>query len=286
VASFTDLQSALKSQIEAALATSGVANITTCLYYPTDDMVKAVAQDGGSPLVAIYLRMSNFKTVSMRYRRQVTDNACGISSTLTDTFLGPSDLELTLSFAEGQTAVQVDDAVSFFVRNGDYQAGASAQAVGGDTLQTLATKLAAAITTNLANQDISASANGAVVTISNAGTNAFYIASNTGNVSTAEEAVQWAYRNYQIIAYTADLDDREAIQGTLEDFLSGLQDGYGFSLTSGEAIRVRSTSSRSGDADVLKDVYRDDFMLNLEHAVDRQSTLYDILMPVVFVHSR
>jgi hypothetical protein len=279
MAALTDVNAELLSQVQAALTAAGI-NATTCLYYPTDDMIEAVASSK-VPLVAIYLRTSTFYNKNMRYRRETDPGVCGIAATLPENLLLPGQsVSLTLAYAIDQSAVQVNDGVAFYVRNGNGQIGASYNAVSGDTLNSVATGLAAAINTNFANNSITASANVAVVTITNSNeTIGYQAATATGNVSTAREAVQWASRSYQIIAYSADLDDREAIQECIENVLAAADDNYGFYLTSGEAIRIKMTGGKSGDADTQKDIYRDDFIFTVDHAVDAIETLYAILMP-------
>lgn len=278
MAALPEVNAALLSLAQTALTAAGYSAATTCLYYPTDDMITGVA-DSKMPLVSIYLRQSSFQNRNMRYRRELDMGVCGTAVSLNSLILPPGSITLTLSYAVGQTAVQVSDAVAFYAKNGVYQQGASYTSVSGDTLATMATNLAAAINTNFIAESIIATASGAVVTITNNGSEGFQVATASGNVAIGFEAVLWASRTYQIITYSATLDDREALQGCIENMLAAAEDNYGVALTSGEFIRIKMNNGRSGDADVQKDVYRDDFIFTVDHAVDETQNLYTVLMP-------
>lgn len=277
MALLSDINNKLVTLVEGAL--TGI-DAQVGKGYPADDA--ALDVKGTTRAIAgIKLRQSTFKNDSMRYTRETDPSPCGIASTLSDTSLAATQvITLTLAIAEGQTAVLVDDAVDCQFINGDFNQAASATAIAGDTLATLATKLATAINTVFVSL-VTATASGDVVTITNIGTAGFNLSSNTGNADTVKKAVLCAYRSYQLVIYCGDQDVREAIQEQIEDFLGTAEDGYGFNLDSGEAIRLKLNGSKAGDSDTQKDVYRDDYLFTIKHVVDDVTESYAVLAPVL-----
>lgn len=245
--------------------------------FPPRERVAMVPQ--GKPLVAVIHRTTSFMDNYKEYEHSIDDPPLSIKSTLSDFSLaGGQSKTLTLSFQTGETAVRVGDAVSCQLINGDYNNAAIASAdLVGETLSTLATKLAADINETLDDANVSATASGAVVTITNNGTFGYRMVSNCGNQLTINIAVKDALRNLQLNVWCSDEDLKETLNDTIESTLALLERDKGFYLDSGEYVAFNLNGAKPGYDDVPQDIYLDQYIFTVKHVLTVADIAYEIL---------
>lgn len=276
MATLAAINTELVTLVQGALTAAGVTTAQVGSEWPAKDDLENAGRDS-IPVVAIVHKMTAYQSRNMRYPHSVTDNPVGIQSTTSDFSIAPSQsVTITLSYASESSAVNVNDGVSCGFVNGNFNTATSCGAVSGDTLSSMATKLATAINA-AAITGISASASGDVVTVSNSGPSGYHIYSNVGNTTTIAETVKWASRSMQINVWCGDLTTKFAIQQAIETLLSQIDDAQGFALPSTEWIELKFHGARPDDTTTDKDVYCDLYLFTVDHMVDVSIELWPIL---------
>lgn len=205
----------------------------------------------------------------------------GIASVINKTTIEPGETAtITLSIADGQTAVLNKDAVSLVIRYQGQIEGAVGIAVTGDTLSTLAAKLATDIGAEL--QNISASSSGAVVTITNNKSARLKLESYTGNVGYSYKELARESAQIQIVCWCGSFTIRRAVADILEVELARLRASRGFAVPTGEPVRVLGVNkfTMPNDKDISADVYRRDFLIDVEYGITAVDEMWSVLIPI------
>lgn len=212
---------------------------------------------------------------------QRTAVATALAASVSASVIEPGEsVEVTLSLAPGETAIKENDAVGVPIHLGLFDEGATAKAVVGETLTTLAVKLRDAINARpVLNTWVTATAEGAVVTITNAlgAGKGLKVEAHTGNIATDEYEYARRIRYVDICTWHYSPDARVVTGNKLETTIAQweyewLTDSNGYSL------RVESVGDRVSDKDVLSNLYRRDFCLSIEYGVTVQEQLWAILV--------
>ena len=177
-------------------------------------------------------------------------------------------------------AIQANDAVVFSGSVGLGLGGAvlaNATASASDTLNTLASSLAAAITS--AGGGFSATATGAVVTVTLAATapGNGQLGVNVGNLGTRIRELRRVTRHVRVIFWTQTEAIRQAVTDPADELFGELANFGFYTLPSGEYVHVSYLSDSYVDDEQLRDIYRRDHRLALEYGTTRVESLYPVL---------
>lgn len=285
MATLPDVMATLVQQVtnatENLTINSNSVNVEVGEGWPNIDARQDVAR-GGIAVVGVYHKMTNYSKPYFPYTRAYVDNPVGIKSDISNGVIGPGDsATITLSLANGSTQVNIDDAVSAYIQNSSISDAGVGIATAGETLATLATKLAVAINSRSPiNTWVSAVASGPQVTLTNNSNNILRLNSYVGNTRSLTQSVQTAHRNIQIIVWSGDKDIRDTVGIRINTLLASLEDNYGFQTLSGELIRVFNQGERSDDQNMQSDIYRVDYQVLLEHSVDMSEEAWSVLAPI------
>ncbi len=210
----------------------------------------------------------------------VTPPTPGVTAVLSPAVLTPGGTAtLTLSGAPN-----ANDAVVF---SGQPMLGASllanAIASTGESLASLASALASSIS-SAALYGVTASASGAVVTISAVSTTpTLNIAANAGNVGSRTLETKRVERHVRVICWCKDEPTRQAVTDPVDSTIGYLSNYFGFPLagtagtsTASDWVRVRYLSDLYIE-EQLADLYRRDFRVALEYGTSYLETLYPVL---------
>lgn len=210
----------------------------------------------------------------------------GIKSTVSFNRLLPGDSQtISLDYATGNIAVKLNDAVSLVLRKGK-TVGAVAKSVAGETLTTLASKLAQEINNaSEVHSELTASASGPVVTVTNTSQKLLRIESYTGNIGKIYREVGRSEAHVRITCWCATPIQRRLIADILETKLFALRAKYGFQLPSGEHVRVQGASKYTmpDDNNVTSDIYRRDFEMEFEYPVTTYDLAWSVLVPAAVI---
>ncbi len=209
----------------------------------------------------------------------------GIAASLNKQVITPSgSATCTISYAVGQVAVQEHDAIGLAAHRGQTDQGATALANKNESLTSLSAKLAAAINARPVLTDwINATSSGAVVTLENLLTEPLKIEANVGNV---EDRISEIGRNtvrVMVAVHTPDRDVRKVVGQSLEELFNTLASNTnnGFAVENDYPVRVQMnvppTLMRD---DFLVDLYRQNFLVDLEYTVTRTDRAYAILVGI------
>lgn len=253
--------------------------------WPNLDQRQDVAR-GQLAVVGVYHKLTTYSKPYFPYTRTYTDNPIGIKSVLnTNVIDATQTATITISYAPSSTQVNQDDAISLVVQNGNSRDAGVAVAASGETLTSLATKLAAAINgRSTLSSWISASSSGPVVTLTNNGSTDLILTSYAGNTRNLNRSVQKAHRNIRIVVWSGDKDIRDTVGVAIGICVTGLEDNYGYTTSSGELIRVVNQGERPDDQNMQGDIYRVDYQLLIEHSVDVPDEAWSVLAPIQNLH--
>lgn len=229
-------------------------------------------------LVSVYDRkISHNVQKMMPHLIQTNAYSCGITATLNKTTLPPAGVA-TITLAG---SVGLNDAVGLGIHLGREDFGATASAVGGETLTTLAVKLRDSINAVPNNSVLSATAAGAVVTITNVSSGPLRLGTAVGNVQDWYVEVARQQRQGQVIIWTTRGNVRKVVGGRIEEFLGALQADFGYQLSNPtQNVRVTLCGTMLVDTDVQSDIYRQDFGVWLEYGITRIDRAYSVLAGV------
>lgn len=272
-----DAISLLVTQLQQATASVNPAPIVAAGWPPLDLLTNKVAK-GTSSAVSVYdSGKSRDASRFMIYTANEIIGTPGISSSVSAPYLtAGGTVTVTLS-----GTVNTNDAVSFVIGTGPGLEAAIVEAATGATLDTMATALAAEINTALTGL-ATATATGAVVTVTNATQAILMVASNVGNIGTRYIETDRKVRDIQVDVWTNSDAQRTVIGRLVDQQLSYLDatfgvQGVGGSTDDGTWVRVRNLGDRMNDDDVLKDLYRWTWNVTLEHAQTYAENLYSVL---------
>lgn len=258
---------------------TGVSPPVRCgIGWPPLDALQDVAK-GNSSLGTLFPVGSENTTrwAGRTYAQAETITAAGLTATVSPALVLPGGTAtITLGGTPG-----VNDAV-VFAGSGPIAVAptlADAIATTGESLSALATALAASINA-AAGTLYTATASGAQVTVTNGYTVAANVAVNVGNIGTALRETRRVNRHVQLTFWTRDETTRQAVTDPVDSLLGTLEDfGFYYAGTTGasESVHVKYSSDHYSDEDQLRDVYRRDFHISLEHGVTVLDPLYPVL---------
>jgi hypothetical protein len=151
----------------------------------------------------------------------------------------------------------------------------------GDTLNSLAAKLALNISGSSAAPYITASVEGDVLTITNDSHLGLGIGVNTGNIGSQVTEIGRRSRTLQIAIWTQTEDARQAVTDPIDIWIAQAETGNWPVLADGTFARVQLTNDYYLEDPVVNDVYRRDFHLSVEYSVTVVDQLYPILADVI-----
>lgn len=187
----------------------------------------------------------------------------GAIITVNDTYL-PPEASITLT---GSSIPVVNDAFCLTLISGiggSNQLYADYIALATDTLSSALTAFTAKI--NLLD-GIVASLSGSVITVTNNNPAIYTVRSEISNIATVyEEGYRWN-RNVQVTLWTRNYQDRNRYGDVLEQLFSQLEVNYGFLTSDSSACRVMYVDDLMHKDSQLQDIYRRDFMLQINYPV-------------------
>ena len=169
----------------------------------------------------------------------------------------------------------------------------AAVAIGGasDTPTTMALALANAVNAALApgflgppaSAFAAASALGPVVTLTNTTNSLLLVESYTGNGATTLDEVGRRMRQIQITTWSPTEEIRAAVTDPIDVMLAQAEMNFGWTLADGSVVRVCPESDFYLEDDSLADVYRRDFIVQIEYPVTAVEELYAVLAPILTI---
>lgn len=232
-----------------------------------------------SALVSIYDRGMG-RDVTRWLSREVsrTVTPATVTAQASAPYIGP--------FATGQITiggtVTSGDAIAVMLATRIGQA--SAQVVSPsttDTPATIATAIAAAIQGDtILNKMVTATAAGAVVTLTSITTDLTTFAVNVGNGGTRTSEVGRRNRDVQIVIWTRTEDDRNTVGDAIEATIAQLEADFGLTFSDGSVGRVLYQGDRQFDDSTLADTYRRDFFASVDYPITVTDALYAVLAPI------
>lgn len=274
----------LAGQINAALA--GVSPLQVMVDWPPQDLLQSVGR-GETSVVSLFDR--NLAKDKTRWISQYTGgqtlNTAGTIATASAVSLDPSGTgTVTLT---GTPAV--GDNIGVSIRNGLVTHVAVYTAISGDTLNSCATNLAAAINADTSLSTwISAAAVGAVVTLTNKTLNRLLFGSATGSFGTLNREIRRVCRDIQVSVWCYTNPLREQIGTLLDQRFSTLQSQYGFAIKNPPVLNADGSSVRVEIVDdvlvkdlAINDLYARHFVLACEYGVLLNDAIYTLIEPVL-----
>jgi hypothetical protein len=274
---------ALRGQLQTVLSTSPniyVPSGNIFIDTPPSDLIGNLARGNGP-----YVHIFDLKTARPATRWPVvnitqTHVATGLISTCSETQLvwgGSQTITLSGPILPG-------DAVSCILQGSLQTFSVCVTAGDTDTLDTLATALALAISTelgptvdNILVPWTTATAAGAVVTIQNITNANFGLFSFTGN--NGVQITEWGrfIRGTGITLWTQTQAQRDLIAPLIHSYIMQTQNAFGFQCPDGTWNRLMYNNDMPGRDDKNNDVYRWNFLVDVEMGVTTQDILYQIL---------
>jgi hypothetical protein len=232
------------------------------------------------------------------YDRKVGRNATRWSQSIVSTTVVPATL---MSAVEAPAAVApsgsttitlsgvptIGDGVSAVAQTaaapgsiGPVMAAVVAQAVADDTASSMASKLAAAVNADATLSTwFRATAAGPVVTMTNRLGVQATLASYTGNGGSQVVEIGRRDRQIQVACWVPTLEARDALVRPLETLFAQLNLEF-MTLPDGTSVQVMYETDYDLDDDTLSDVYRHDFLVDVEYPVTSIDQLFAIIAPV------
>lgn len=285
--------------MEGLIVTNQAVKVTVAEGWPSLDAIQNVAANSAA-VIGVYEKTSRMDVRFFPRRFKTVVNATGIASAVSaQNCAAGQSRTLTLSYAHGSSAVNLNDAVSLILdtginrafltvntSNGISRLGAVAVAAAGESLASLATKLADSINaTSTLNGLVSASASGPTVTITNTSSGEVKLSTAVGNIALIYKSLAQNCLESQIICYCGSWDIRRAISDLLEVQLAQYRAQYGFALTNGankEMVRVTAAQHffLQNDSDTPANVYRQDFFMMMDYGIYAADVAYSVLVPI------
>ncbi len=262
--------SALGAQVAASAGLPASPALTIGYGWPSESTVMRVATGEVGPLASVYDEGVPRNTTRWHPIPAIADSvvtaglAAALSAAVTST-----TATVTLSGTP-----KANDCVAVGGFNTPLAAqAASYTANATDTLDTIAAGLAAAI--NAAMTVVTASASGAVVTLTAVGTVSLSVGvANQGTKTTEFKRVE---RRVRVVLWTPSEATRQSYGDPIDSQLARLYAGYGFQTVAGDWVRLAYQSDQYVEQEQLRDIYRRDFRLTLEYGVTGQDVLYPVL---------
>jgi hypothetical protein len=274
----------LENQISTAMAgTNSIVNNSAILPapvigvdWPPVNALQAVATGASVPIITIFDRgveKNQTKAINLFYALPPTPPTPGAAIALNTTYLPPGET-VTLT---GSGTPAVNDAFCFTLISGSTE---QTQVMAEYIVSTPGTSLATALTNFTAQintlSDISAVLSVDTITVTNNTQSIYTVRSEvTGKGYYTQEGFRWL-RDVQVVLWTNSPQARGKYGDVLEQLFSQLELNYGFIASDQSACRVLYTDDLVHKDSQLKDIFRRDFMLQIDYPVLHQAPAYPI----------
>lgn len=150
-----------------------------------------------------------------------------------------------------------------------------------DTPTTIAAKAAAQINADpFLSTVITASASGAIITLTPITSGAVTVIANTGNGATRTREIGRRLRHFQITTWTNTDADRSTVSDPIEQMIADAESNFGFTFPDGTMGRVLYAGDTLHNDAVLSDTYSRSLMLSIDYPITTTDALYAVLVPV------
>lgn len=279
MASQFDVLTSVQSLVTTALDTL-VPPITylAAIGYPPVKALQNVAKSGPA-LVSIYDRkLSKNSTRWGTYVASQTVIPATLTTALAVDHLAPGQ-STTITLGGSMTPGDAVSALAIIL--GGNTGAVVVSGTGADTPTTMATKLAAAISTDSSMAGLlTATASGPVVTVTNTAAVALALGSYAGNGGTQTREIGRRDQQVQVILWAKTVEQRNTMVAVLADAIAESELGFGPPLPDGSMARLSYVSDYDLEDNTLEDTYRHDFMVGLDYPVTVTDVLYAVLAPV------
>lgn len=206
--------------------------------------------------------------------------APGIASAVSNTHIMPGgQATLTVSLAQGSSAVKVNDACALVVGKWNDRRGAVGIAVTNDGLNEVAQKLLLDIQASDLASWLTVTRTNNVLTLTNLGSDILEIGSNCGNIGLLYREVGREASELQIVIWAPDEDRRDLVGDLVSPRLGQFRADFGYQIPSGEYIRVLGYKMFApSDKDTVADAYRRDFVVSIDYSSYVTEKLYSVLV--------
>lgn len=211
--------------------------------------------------------------------RQFTRRPCGIYAELNSVMLKPGDsVDIEVQFSEDSTAVNLNDGIGLGAFFKGIDEGATYIAGVDDTLESVAANLATNINDrDLLNEWMSASSDGAVVTVENISDGTLRLRLGVGNLAILTRSVGQMYADMQITVWANTVAKRDLVGNLLESVLADWNHKGRIPLGPEERGRFSMGGGYDDDSETQKDVYERHFMSGVEYTLRYSEIAYPIL---------
>lgn len=281
MATVLQLLQSLKEQAKLSVpALAGVDDWDKCIFIDTADvtLLQNTARKGS--VVSIFdLQISKNTSRWMTFEMLEQQFKCGITAVVDSKYLNVG-LSCTITISLDPSNLTglpfINDGVAAIVIDGIVGNGACGIAQHNMSLNGLASALAFAINNdNDLNSNISASAAGPIVTLTNISTTHanFLLHTNVSNVGQNLKEVARMRRSIQISTWNPTHQNRDLVGQALLEMVGKLQLG-GLTLPDGTWAGINYVGDRLGRDDKLQDLWRWDIILTADMGIDPIQTLF------------
>lgn len=235
--------------------------------WPFQKCIGAVSNGSERALVSLFDRGATkniTQAIPLLYALPPTNGNPGGIITVSNTFFGPSQ-SITLT---GSGVPVLNDAFCLTLLHGfagQFQDFANYTVTNNTTSLTAA--LDGMVTKINLIDGIVASRSGSVITVTNNNVNSYAVRSEIVNVGTFTiEGYRWL-RDIQITLWTASPANRDKYGNVLEQLLTQLEINYGFLAADQSACRVTVQQDIVHVDSQLQDIYRRDFIIQVDYPV-------------------
>lgn len=251
--------------------------------WPSEQSFHAVAQcpDETCLIALTDMNQTLRKTRALQSPVRKIKYPTGIKATLSSPVLDPNGTATcTIAYAIDSSQVNALDGIGLVAHRGVEDAGAVAIGNKGESLGSLAAKFRDQINSDTAlNQWISASATGAVLTVTNLTGELIKIEANVGNVQDHSRETGSTTARVMISVFCASQDVRKIVGSKIETELSEASRRFGFKIADDNDVRLKLIFPRISRDNSLVDLYRQDFVCDMTYINRRTSRAYEILVP-------
>lgn len=277
MANITQVTDALEAALEAV--SSGIVidrepvDVKIGYGWPGTTALQNTARNGAR--IGIVEKASRPKTRWMPRRGTVVFDPTGITATIDNPNLGVNGTAVITIASQ----VNPNDALGLVLTTGNKMLGAVANAGNGDTLDGMATKLAADINTRLAGTQLDAVAAGSHVTITNNSLLSYQLKANVGNIGQIARETGRLESTIQIAVWTKNERILRELTVRYDPVLQDFQNTK-LLLSNGERGTVLYQGSVPSYEDLLKDIVRRNFLLTVEYSLTTFDTVYQVVAPL------
>ena len=283
MSSWHDVFAGLQAQVQSAL--SGlVPGEQIVIGYPPTVVLQNTGQlaatnqifnGNNGPLVMIYDRGAATDVTRWMPRAvaQTPPPAPAVTYTVSQTFVPPNGTS-TVTFDTGANA---DDAIGLSIYGRiETMAGVTYSAISAETSAVFASGFATAVNTTVPSL-LSASVSGSQVTLTNVSGYAFNMQFASGNLGSELFEVHRTKRKAHIIMLANSPENLDTFGEPLSQALANLEITYGYELADTTWVQVINTGDLCIWNNALHNIFRRDWLLDLEYGVTLPLVEYPVL---------